>query len=116
MDDLIMFLLARLDEDAARAQRCAGDGSWRPDEIAAYGPDLSPEVREHMAAHDPARVLAEVEAKRQMVSEYEKEQRVIEQGHRTAWTEGGQAARRSMIRLWAQVYPGYLGDQDAWQL
>ncbi|WP_030670760.1 DUF6221 family protein [Streptomyces rimosus] len=67
MDDLVQFLRDRLDEDEAVARACAGDGGWDASNIAIYGPDLAPEVREHMARHDPARVLAEVEAKRQII-------------------------------------------------
>lgn len=69
--DLVQFLRDRLDEDEAMARACAGDGSWKASHIAIYGPDLAPEVREHMARHDPARTLAEVDAKRQLLRDLE---------------------------------------------
>ncbi|MEU9495397.1 DUF6221 family protein [Streptomyces sp. NPDC048215] len=64
---LAAFLRARLDEDERVARDCSGDGKWDARDIAIYGPDLGVEVRAHMARHDPARVLAEVEAKRRII-------------------------------------------------
>jgi hypothetical protein len=77
MPDLIAFLRARLDEDEAAA-RAAGAGTWNIDDgmccvvdpeegqIAAGEHHGSIRTRhvEHMARWDPARVLAEVAAKR----------------------------------------------------
>lgn len=81
MDDLITFLRARLDDDERTARR-ATEGPW---EIRFLGRhDLSTVVRGkellaqldgnraannsvHMAVHDPARVLAEVDAKRRII-------------------------------------------------
>ena len=81
MDDLVQFLRARLDEDAELAQ-AASPGPWHPsdesDEVLAVdgitvadGFALSSRqlraTTEHIARHDPARVLAEVEAKRRIL-------------------------------------------------
>ncbi|MFE0651072.1 DUF6221 family protein [Streptomyces sp. NPDC059534] len=83
MEDLIAFLRARLDEDEqiARAPHPAflaweydasvwqirdlGNGNELANVLPrrAYG--------EHIARHDPARVLAEVDAKRELLSCYE---------------------------------------------
>jgi hypothetical protein len=91
MDDLVAFLRARLDEDEAVA-RAATDGPWSPwegRELRGLG-DLIHPVRtpgqmagsrativtaswldaEHIARHNPARVLAEVAAKRRIVEDY----------------------------------------------
>jgi hypothetical protein len=62
------FLLARIAEDKRVAMDAAGaDGqtSWRADAIgvAPGGPGSA----EHVARHDPARVLAECEARRRIV-------------------------------------------------
>lgn len=75
------FLTARLDEDEAMA-RAASPGPWHPnaerDEVLAVD-DItvadgfalsSPQTRattEHIARHDPARVLADIAAKRAIV-------------------------------------------------
>lgn len=52
---LVEFLRARLDEDEAAAKAWLPFGN--PDDAA----------RAHIARHDPARVLAEVEAKRRII-------------------------------------------------
>ncbi|MET9957050.1 DUF6221 family protein [Streptomyces sp. NPDC006339] len=79
MDDLIAFLRARLDEDAvvARATRPGpvwfADGGtvyagWRAAEpVADCG-----ESAEHIARHDPARVLDRVEATLRLVDRLER--------------------------------------------
>jgi hypothetical protein len=92
-DDLINFLRARLDDDAAMA-RSAGAEPWSamteetPDgeniyytvetrkppralvESLATGPSAQARI-DHMGRHHPARVLREVEAKRELLSRYE---------------------------------------------
>lgn len=88
MDDLVAFLRARLDEDEAvarGAQDSAGEAQWQllPGwrGVAASGPlgtmtlvgsgdELEPTIGAHIARHDPARVLREVEAKRELLDEY----------------------------------------------
>lgn len=97
--DLVAFLNARLDEDAELAM-AATPGPWRHDEAKHWrkpgtswfeeavfaGPtgeaatcvagtgetDDQQSMRDaaHIARHDPARVLAEVKAKRRIVDEY----------------------------------------------
>jgi hypothetical protein len=84
MDELITFVKARLDEDEAAAKRAsrdkaagdawhaggAGDG-WTQAGTPVLRPDEGPAAMAigdyaaaHIARHDPARVLREVEAKR----------------------------------------------------
>jgi hypothetical protein len=62
VSDLVAFLNARLDEDEAAARAAAG-APWLPD----IGTDA---VAEHIARHDPARVLREIAAKRAIVDFY----------------------------------------------
>ena len=97
MDGLIAFLKARIDEDKAGALAAAGgDGKYggRPNWSARFRwivtdeadpdwaiVDLSPLTEDrdlggHIARHDPARALREVEAKR-----------AILRNHRPAWTD-----------------------------
>lgn len=87
MDDLVTFLRARLDEDEAVARDAADYDSWRTDDeggkvIPSSGIKAGAktffiastwftEYGEHIARHDPARVLREVEAKRRVVARYE---------------------------------------------
>lgn len=83
-DNLIEFLRARLDEDAALAE-AASPGPWRlnaeSDEVLAVdgitvaeGFALSGRqlraTTGHIARHDPTRVLTEVEAKRGIIDWY----------------------------------------------
>lgn len=96
--DLIAFLRARLDEDAAVARAAAehddgaghdvqgAPGTWTfvPDEDffgavhpgGAIGPRVGHVNRaawgQHIALHDPARVLADIEAKRRIIRAHEK--------------------------------------------
>jgi len=86
-DDLVTWLRAQLDEDerwAKLAAHQAGSAAWEPEEGAGttvisrvrIGPgrffeSLGEEgfASEHIARHDPARVLAEVAAKRAIIAE-----------------------------------------------
>lgn len=87
MTDLVAFLTARLDEDEAVAKRAAGADSegryctsWSYDReqfrVTTDGTswinakDTGDACGEHIARHDPARVLAEVTAKRAIVEDY----------------------------------------------
>ena len=63
----------------------------------------------------PAQVLRDIEAKRRLIADYQKEARVMDQGHRTGWTEGGQAVREHLIKAWAAVYDQRDGYQEAWR-
>jgi len=86
MSDLPHFLLARIAEDEAVARACVGP-EWTSGLPATIHPDPTTYrtvVRqvghvcgsiiavdaEHIARHDPARVLAECEAKRRIVDSY----------------------------------------------
>lgn len=99
MDDLIAFLRARLDEDKAVARAVEvphdwhpgpgdDDPEWAPEELVCMWPPEfhtsyeedkhwrgltteSAELAAHIARHDPARVLREVEAKRRIVECHE---------------------------------------------
>ncbi|MCT9092817.1 DUF6221 family protein [Streptomyces sp. ASQP_92] len=72
MDDLVQFLRDRLDEDA-EAAGTATPGPWHADGGSVYATHPTDEVvsytdsAEHIARHNPARVLADIEAKRQIL-------------------------------------------------
>lgn len=132
--ELIDFLRARLDEDEQTA-RAATPGPWST--MGQRVLDPSPpsgrlgvgmavghaaasadynETATHIACHDPARVLREVEAKRLILAEYENENRVMERGHRTAWTDGGQAARHTVLKAFALSYADHPDYNHDWRL
>ncbi len=80
MDDLVRWLTAQLDADQriAEAARGHGEGRWHHDTSYPNGyvhdggsqplvydeSTPSPEEAEHIAVHDPARVLRDINAKR----------------------------------------------------
>lgn len=71
MDDLVRWLRAQLDEDERIAWDACGPGNrW---EVADSGASVSQEDRDaaHIARHDPARVLREIDAKRRLLARYE---------------------------------------------
>src|SRR5688572_20799212 len=75
---LTEFLLARLTEDEAAARAAAGEhgvypGTWWGQEAGGEPSGVSSEDGAHIARHDPARVLAECEAKRRIVDALEDE-------------------------------------------
>jgi len=77
--DLAAFLNARLDDDewtATGAARCddGRHGDWYPASIAAAWLTITDaRVDDHIARHDPARVLREVAAKRAILAAYEEQ-------------------------------------------
>ncbi|WP_399930095.1 DUF6221 family protein [Streptomyces kanamyceticus] len=76
MDDLVQWYGEQLDEDEAAAQDCVTrDGRWRAMGESVLGDDNAEVVSmcdlvdaAHIARHDPARVLREIEAKRQVLA------------------------------------------------
>ena len=119
---LTEFLLARIAEDETVAEAAAAHapgGEWRaydPDEgterAGRFGcvvtggmhPTAWPQHAAHIARHDPARVLAECEAKRRIVADY---------AHLTTVPGHGAMASHSgwILRQLAAVYcdhPDYL--------
>ncbi|GAA3483575.1 DUF6221 family protein [Streptomyces yanii] len=76
-NDPVEFLRARLDEEADLARRCDGDGcgEWTALGGTVYfcRMDLSgfpPVIARHIAVHDPARVLREIEAERDVLARH----------------------------------------------
>lgn len=81
-DDIVAFVKARLDEDE-RFARLTHSGEWTFDQLGQLlvnqGQTISKIANlgvdsfgRHIARHDPARVLREVEAKRRILGEYER--------------------------------------------
>jgi len=82
MDDLVTWLRAQLDEDERVARAVPGSGCWSKYIEAGDGAAIETDpggdpgaiigdepMAEHMARHDPVRVLAEVAAKRRILDE-----------------------------------------------
>ena len=107
MTDLIAFLNARLDEDEAAAE-AADPGPWESTApslwVDAPAAGIIVQTRHfedaaHIARHDPARVLREVEAKRAIMAE-----------HYPGTTWAGDAPEG------LEICAGEEGDGDTWQM
>lgn len=139
---LVAFVRARLAEDEERAQQLDGE-TWyqvtrvggeynyavvtnRPDDIypvmadcgAEDGVSMSEERAEHVARWDPARVLREVAAKRQLVEEYvnasvcadtEKDDEI-----RNEW-EVVASTREAVVRVLAAVHEEHPDYRQEWR-
>jgi hypothetical protein len=80
MSDLVKFLAAQWDEDEFVAQGAARTddghlGTWSPMHFGAGGFDAR--VDDHIARHDPARVLREVAAKRAILADYVETAKIV---------------------------------------
>ncbi|MFE7899156.1 DUF6221 family protein [Streptomyces sp. NPDC057424] len=123
MDDLVQFLRDRLDEDKAAARR-AGDSFRQVGEtgvIVATEGDRAEEcasanwagIAEHIVRHDPARVLAEVEAKRLALDHYTELQRLAKGGVAIYRTAAG--AVGVQIQIMAMAYTRHPAYNEAWR-
>ena len=132
-DDLVAFLRARLDDDEQVA-RAATPGPWmwiagRVYQEAELGrvvvptDDLDrglvePEDLKHIARHDPARVLREVDAKRQILNAYEWALAHPHKDDETGyWVRKGETSTLAEdVRLLASVYADHPDFRDEWRL
>lgn len=128
MIDLVEFITARLDRDEAAAL-AASPNTWTvepwknehgveflivPDgstSTAAVVP-RGPANAVHIARHDPARVLREVEAKRALL----KLHGPVIDGTQSSWTwfEGSESASDKVCRLLALPYADHPDYQTEW--
>lgn len=117
MDELIAFLNARLDDEEAVAREAieeVGDGHWKQRncrivtvaddhrEVADYG---IVECIEHIVRHDPARVLADVAAKRQILAQVASDLADDAGDHTAQW----------MLRQLAAPYADHAEFHEDWQ-
>ncbi|HEY9449871.1 MAG TPA: DUF6221 family protein [Gemmatimonadaceae bacterium] len=125
MDELIRWYGAILDEEEriAQAARGHGEGRWRHETAYPNGyvydgglqPVVydesapSPEEAEHIARHDPARVLRDIEARRELL-------RVAERAHdyHQTFTNGFASALEGTLRLFALAYADHPGYRSEW--
>jgi hypothetical protein len=149
MDELLAFLRAQLDEDERVARETAGHGSttwkaglhrWRgrieADDAALIVRDVDLVDAEHIARWDPARVLAEVEAKRRVLDLHNPQPTGYVDGvythgetgqlqceHCAEQCHSGSGMSRDMpdapwpcptVRLLAQPYAGRPGWREEW--
>ncbi|MFJ5176686.1 DUF6221 family protein [Streptomyces griseoviridis] len=131
MGDLLEWLGAQLDEDE-RSARAATPGPWhvRADGVVAddgeHWPVAYTDARlggadvAHIAARDPARVLREIDAKRQTLTEYVAAGDAMDRAVRDKDTVGYNAARAErqvlerIVRREAVVYADRPGYREEW--
>lgn len=135
--ELADFLTARCDEDEQAAksalrgdviewvvERLAGydrllemyeydDGTQDSDAIAFFGAD---QLADHIARHDPARVLREVEAKRLIIDEHPSRGRINVECKTCSGDHWGEDYPCPTLRLLALPYADHPDFRDAWKL
>ncbi|MFD7860963.1 DUF6221 family protein [Streptomyces sp. NPDC059783] len=138
MDDLIVFLRARLDDDAAAARAASWDGwdgshwtahhrerhdgRWAVIDRADEGviPTVAPQaaddagVAQHIACHDPARVLREVEAKGRILDSYLPDATGADEQINEEWQAGSTLAD-DLLCLLALPYADHPDYRDDWR-
>ncbi len=145
MPDIVAFLAARLDEDEAAAKSAARAAAFRESDdapewdvdsanmihsgpygyVVARADEVRDEIGGHIARWDPARVLAEVAAKRGRLREFETWNRQLEDvhSHPEIYSSGNRGeiqgmwmmARRAI--LWdALVYTDHPDYAPSWRL
>jgi hypothetical protein len=138
VDDLVQFLRDRLDEDEQIA-RAATEGPWVAEVSGETGHCVIPADAqstrefvaktqlyaaafdaEHIAAHNPARALREIDAKRQIIARYVEHERL----DRETFDAEGQHARSLVslraayldaVRELAAVYSDRPGYREEWR-
>jgi hypothetical protein len=112
---LIEFLLARIAEDEAVALNAVGYESRVYWDNAADARAIPKSSGEHYRRHDPERVLAECEAKRRIVENLAKCERIREHSHATDYSQGELDAYRSAGYALAAVYADHPDYRPEWR-
>ncbi|MEU9400573.1 DUF6221 family protein [Streptomyces sp. NPDC048242] len=128
MDDLVQWLPAQLDEEERIARAAAEEThpEWSPGDknlssqvsTAEYGDPvvvgpwdyLDWDVRQHIAVHDPARVLREIEAKRELLRLAERARDYPE-----TFMNGFASAAEQVLRRFALAYADRPGYREEWR-
>ncbi|MFF9215595.1 DUF6221 family protein [Streptomyces viridosporus] len=129
MEDLVEWLRTQLDEDERIARDAADEleglelgGEWRYDgrsvetarerTMVAVGSQdfMEPGIGGYIAAHDPARVLREIDAKRELLRQYEHLKHDVMPDDLT-----GVWALEAALRAFALVYAHRPGYREEWR-
>lgn len=121
-DDLASYLLARLDEDEQVARQAEavipdGEGWYRVTQLTVADPEWAQRYGHayaHIARWDPARVLAEVEAKRRIVEQHEHAIRSSRE-YPNAVNIASWMAWQEAVRALAQPYADRSDFRDSWR-
>jgi hypothetical protein len=117
MSDLVAFLRARLDEDEATA-KAADHGRWLPEDKGvsfevqepdgewALGGFVAADTHanaDHIARHDPARVLREVEAGRMILAEHAAAHTAYREAQSLPPEDARRAGAATQMLVWERV-------------
>lgn len=125
MEDLVTFLKARLDRDEAVARAgtgaawrvtaggtvrvdTSGDAPAQPERSGFVASVENEAYAEHIARHDPRRVLRQVAAQRRVVALYEKEQWTRQRG------VPGTGVLEAVLRQLASQYSDHPAYRPEW--
>ncbi|MFF4479473.1 DUF6221 family protein [Streptomyces sp. NPDC001520] len=137
MDELVRWLGVQLDEDeriarAVEDRSAPWDGQWMADGNSAVrtynghvlfyrhgsGP-LKPGLTDHVAEWDPARVLREIDAKRQILRDLEQAELTLSKAEPGTpphdLMTGAVNLLRRTVRLHAEVYDQRPGYREEWR-
>ncbi|WP_328313059.1 DUF6221 family protein [Streptomyces sp. NBC_00442] len=128
MDDLVQFLRDRYDDAESAALGAKGETSGRwtqddgpPEDIMLYDKSgkLTVGQARHIARHDPARVLAEIEAKRQILRDLEQAEFSLSKAEAGTVPHdlmtGAVNTLRRTVRLLAQPYSDHPDYREGWR-
>lgn len=137
MDDLVQWLREQLDEDEQITRAAADETEPEWSDGGPYGESvhtaahgglvavgpwtgyLGDEVRRHIARHDPARVLREIDAKRKLLRALESSEvalRNTEPGKDPHdLVKGATNGLRAAVRVHAAVYADRPGYKESWR-
>lgn len=123
MDDLVNFLRARLDEDELIARDASVEAWTKAEAPSIFVMSVNGLVAEtsaftdalHIARHDPARVLAEVDAKRQALAHYERIQQHTRNSDGGADYIFAEGAVRKQAEYMALAYADHPDYRDEWR-
>jgi hypothetical protein len=133
MDDLVAFMRDRLDDDEQAARRV--NSSWRQigeTGVIASDGDRAEEcangnwtgIAEHIVRHDPVRVLADIEVKRELIKLHKsaklsylpsRERGCVTCSTAQAWDAQAGEANCQTLRLLALPYADHPDYRDAWR-
>jgi Family of unknown function (DUF6221) len=136
ISDLIAFVTARLDEDEATAKAAGEPGGQFSRPGAGFAPDWKDEggavsssagevvfdegnpteaQSAHIARHDPARALREVEAGRKLLTRYAEAREFFERPVNAGYPAGEVTGLRMAIRCRAAIWDGHPDYRPEWK-
>jgi hypothetical protein len=128
MDELVKWLREQLDEDERIANAVGfanietGEYLWESRYLILQGDaggeskvttELDGELAEHVARHDPARVLREIEAKREALAHFERIRQHTRQGGEAYVLAEGAVSKQ--IQIMATAYADRPGYREEWR-